>query len=243
MLNRIARRAYRYFVPDELPHVDALTLELNNAEELKKAFGWTADPDLIDPIIHEFDYLEDLNERRVRDAEALGLVARNAGASTLLEIGTAEGHSTALMAMNAPRATVYTVNIPPGEVLSGAGGVLTTIAIELEKIGSYYRGRSLTNVKQIYANTATWTPEIGLIDVAFIDGCHDADFVYNDTVKALGSMKEGGFVVWHDFNPALRRKFNWIQEVCTGVERLIIDGHVRGRILHLRDSWMGIYRV
>jgi hypothetical protein len=115
--------------------------------------------------------------------------------------------------------------------------------LERKKIGDYYRRRNLTNIKQILANTARWEPDIGSIDVAFIDGCHDTEFVYNDTRKILKHAKSGSFILWHDFNPDLVRKYHWIHSVCRGVEKLFADGLVSGRVFHVRDSWIGVYRI
>jgi predicted O-methyltransferase YrrM len=187
--------------------------------------------------------LEDVNERRIRDAESIGVVMANSNPHVALEIGTSTGHTTALMANNAPQATIHTMNIPPEEILSGEGGKYTTIALEREKIGIYFRERNMKNIVQILCNSAKWEPNIGNIDVAFIDGSHDTDFVYNDTVKILSSMKPGSFILWHDFNPELTKKYNWIHTVCAGVEKLYANGKLNGRIYHIRDSWVGIYRV
>ena len=81
------------------------------------------------------------------------------------------------------------------------------------------------------------------LGVAFIDGCHDAEFVYHDTRKVLERSRPSSLILWHDFNPEVSHKFSWIREVCLGVERLIADKLVRGRILHLQDSWVGLYQV
>jgi len=147
------------------------------------------------------------------------------------------------MAVNAPQAQVFTVNITLEEIHSGKGGVLTTVALETDQIGSYYRQRQLTNIVQVLSNTAEWEPEISTIDVAFVDGCHDSDFVYNDTRKILRHAKPGSFVLWHDFNLDLVPKYHWIHSVCLGVEMLFVAGWLRGRIFHVRDSWIGVYRV
>jgi len=224
-------------------HLQHAVIELNDVGELSKVFDWQLTPILDDPSIYDFDYMEDVNQRRIRDAECLGTVVRNANPAVCLDIGTGWGHSAALMAVNAPQAQVYTVNIPPEEAISGEGGKLITDALEREKIGSYYRERNPTNITQILANTAKWEPDIGTIDVAFVDGCHDTDFVYNDTRKALKHMKPGSFILWHDFNLELVHKYDWIKSVCLGVEKLFADGLLSGRVLHVRDSWTGVYRV
>lgn len=223
--------------------LDKQVIELNSTMELMKVFGWSHQPLLERPDIYDYHYIEDANERRIRDAEVLGSVMRNARPAVALEIGTSQGKGTVLMALNAPEAKIYTVNIPPEEIASGAGGVFTTDTLKVDEIGSAYRDRGLSNVVQILANTASWEPDIGKIGVAFIDGCHDTDFVVRDTIKVLAHMQPGGFIMWHDFNPGLAKKFAWVGAVCEGVERLCCKGLIRGRILHVRDSWIGVYRV
>lgn len=216
---------------------------LNNCSELKKVFGWELDPLLDRPDIYSYDYVEDVNERRIRDAESLATVMRNVRPKVALEIGTSNGNGTLLMSVNAPEAQIFTVNIPFEELQAGKGGKLTTVALHKEKIGVAFRERHCTNITQLLVNTATWDPQIGIIDVAFIDGCHDSKFVYNDTRKILKHMKPGGFLLWHDFNPNLVNKFPWIDSVCRGVERLYCEGLISGRMFLIRDSWVGIYQV
>jgi predicted O-methyltransferase YrrM len=218
-------------------------LEIGTIDDVKKIFGWREDALINDPQVHAFATEEDANGRRVRDAQAVGTVCRNVNKGTLVEIGTSLGHTTALMAQNAPGAHVYTINIPPEKIADGRGGVLTTVAYQREEIGSYYRTLRLANITQVIENSAVWEPEMNTIDVAFIDGCHDSDFVFNDTRKMLKRMRPGSFVLWHDFNPELAAKYSWIRSVCLGVERLFRAGLLRGRMYHLRDSWVGIYRV
>jgi hypothetical protein len=138
---------------------------------------------------------------------------------------------------------VYTINIPPEEAETGEGGKLITGAFSRDIIGSYYREKGIKNITQIYANTLTWKPDIGPIDVAFIDGCHDYEFVINDTLKILPYMAPKGFILWHDFNPDLALKHHWIDEVCRAVEWLQLNGHLPGEIYHVKDSWVGIWQV
>ncbi len=231
---------------DALHHVRRNTLEVRDLACLKLAMGWWHDPRLEGvEHLHRFDYLEDLNDRRVRDAEVICSACCNGEPKTILEIGTAAGETTALMAKHAPHAIVHTLNIPPEEIADG--GKAVTYAPARDEIGRAYREAGCTNVRQILANTATWSPQRepfdGPIDVAFIDGCHDADFVYSDTRKILGRCRPGSLILWHDFAPQLAHQYDWIASVCAGVERLYRDGLIRGRILHLQDSWVGLYRV
>lgn len=242
MLKRVMRALDRpRHWPDRFPLIAANLLEVRDLEQLKKAMGWLNNPLLEGEHIHAFQYLEDLNDRRLRDAEVIGATCCNGDPKLLLEIGTANGRTTTLMAQNAPSGKVWTVNIPPEEIAEGGKNV--TFAPSREEVGSYYREKGLTNIHQIFANTARWEPDFGPIDVAFVDGCHDAEFVYNDTRKILKHCRPGSIIMWHDFNPELARVYHWIGEVCEGVERLYADRLIKGRILHLQDSWVGLYRV
>lgn len=243
MLTKLKSNIRKMISGNHFPNLDSAVIEINNVKELKKIFGWKNDAILDDPILNEFDYLEDVNERRLRDAESIATVMCNSNPAIALEIGTSSGRTTALMSVNAPKSSIHTMNIPPEEILSGEGGTYTTIALERDKIGAYYRSKNLTNIVQILANSAKWEPNIGTIDVAFIDGSHDTDFVYKDTLKVLSAMKPGSFIMWHDFNLDLTKKHNWIHTVCAGIEKLYVDKKLNGRIYHLRDSWVGIYQV
>jgi hypothetical protein len=226
---------------DAWPHVDANVREVRSFAHLKLALGWTRDPILEGEHLYGYFGPNDLNDRRLRDAEVIGGACANEARKFALEIGTAHGLTTVLMAENAPHASVHTVNIPPDEI--AAGGVYTTFAPGRDEIGRAWRERQLGNVVQILANTASWEPDFGPIDVALIDGCHDADFVYGDTRKVLAHSRPGSLILWHDFHPGLRRAHPWIASVCSGIERLYREGLLRGPILHLQDSWVGLYRV
>lgn len=227
----------------DLRHLEKNVIELNNVSELRKVFGWQMEPILDDPAIYEFAYVEDVNQRRLRDAECLATVVRNVRPSVCVDVGTSTGHSAAWMAVNAPDAQIFTVNISPEEIRDEKGGRLTTVALERDQIGSYFRGRELKNITQLIVNTAEWEPSVGIIDVAFVDACHDSQFVYDDTRKLLKHMKAGSFILWHDFNLELVNKYHWIYSVCLGVEALFTKGLLCERVFHVRDSWIGIYRV
>jgi hypothetical protein len=226
---------------DRFPKLAANVLEVRSLAHLKKALGWSEDPVIVGEHLHDFQYFEDLNDRRLRDAEVLGAACCNGHPRILLEIGTSYGRTTALMAQNAPGGMVYTVNIPPEEISKGGKNI--TFAPSREEIGKYYREKGLINIHQIFANTRNWKPDFGPIDVAFVDGCHDADFVFNDTRKVLNKCRPGAIVMWHDFNPELAGVYHWINDVCAGVERLYIKGLIQSRILLLQDSWVGLYQI
>jgi predicted O-methyltransferase YrrM len=223
------------------PYLSRAVVELNGIEELKRVFGWSQDPTVDDPELTEYRRLEDVNQRRLRDVQTLGTIVANSMPSVCVDIGTGVGYSAAVMAINHPGAEIWTVNVPPEEY--GEAGTLTTVKLAREEIGRYWRGRQIASIKQVYANTALWEPETDHIDVAFIDGCHDTEFVINDTIKVLRHMRPGAFLLWHDFSPSLAPKLGWIASVHRALETLFRRRILSGRVLHVRDSWIGVHRV
>jgi len=218
-------------------------IEVENTRELRKLFGWKNEALIDDPKLSDFDYPEDLNLRRLHDAEAVASVMANLSGANALEISTAEGHMAVLMAQNAPKSTIFTLNISSEDLELGEAGSLTTEALSRDRIAAYYRELGCENVEQIYANSTEWPRDIGPIGAAFIDGCHDAEFVYDQTVRALSIAEPGSLIMWHDFSLPLVRSYHWIYEVCVAIEELYCKKMLRGQIYHLRDSWVGLYRV
>jgi hypothetical protein len=241
MVKKILKTYFPFY--SRFAWLERKVIDLNNVTELKKLFNWNKDPILDRPNFHEFDYIEDINERRIRDAESIATVTRNVNARNILEIGTANGQGTVLLAVNAPDATIHTINIPPDQALSGEGGKLTTYAPSNDEIGNAYKERGFKNINQILANTATWKPNIGQIDIAVIDGCHDTRFVINDTKKVMPFMRKSSFILWHDFNLDIVKRHSWIDKVCFGIEMLYRQEILNKPIFHIKDSWVGIYEV
>lgn len=221
-------------------NLESHVLEVRNLDYMMEAMGWSVYPSLKGRHLTDYAHVKCLNGRRMRDAEVLG-AACSTNPEIMLEIGTCYGHSTALMARNAPNAQLYTVNIPPEEIEES--GTFYTAAPTREEIGSYYRGLGITNVTQIFANTANWGPDFGPIDIAFIDGCHDAEYAYNDTVKVLKQCRSGSLILWHDLDLSMRKIHKHIDQVCRGIEQLYIDKIIKGWIYHMQDSWIGVYQV
>jgi len=235
----------------DLAGVYRRTLTVRQIDHLMAAMNWSQ-PALLDRAeLDRYEFAEDLNQRRLRDAEVVLTAARNASSdepdrpACVLEIGTADGSTTRRISENNPDARVFTVNIPPDDLQAGRGGTHVTYAPSTSEIGRVYRDAGCKNVTQVLADTGDWepAPELDPIDLAFIDGCHDAEYVINDTMLVLERSRPGTVILWHDFNPELADKYAWIGSVCQGVEELIARGTLNGRVLHLQDSWVGLYRV
>lgn len=221
---------------------DQCFLVADSVSDITQFYGFKKKFVLIEDDLDEVRFVEDLNQRRRKDAEVLSLFAANVQPGKMLDIGTHLGRSAARMAANSPNSLVYTVNIPPDDYTET--GTLTTEVLPIEEIGSFYQEKKLTNIKQIFANTKTWKvpKEIYDLSLVYVDGCHDKEFVYSDTKLVLDRVKDGGFILWHDCTPIYRKNFYWIDEAMKGIEMLLRDGIITGHLINVRNSWIGIWR-
>jgi predicted O-methyltransferase YrrM/predicted SAM-dependent methyltransferase len=216
---------------------------VDTIQELMRRFGLENEGviSVEDVDIEEND--TDRNARRRRDAEVLTTIAAN-HSGRILEIGTSFGNGTFKLASNLKSpGRVTTVNVLP-EQISGSANLVTHL-IGREEIGSFWRAQGLSNVDQAYADTMSWNVPVELrdLDVVFIDGCHDERYVHSDSHLLYDRIRPGGFLIWHDFNPDLRRVFPWIHEVMSGIERFLRDRGLEPEVVHLRNSFMGVTRI
>ena len=217
----------------------------NDIEELKKYFGFTKSGTILETDIFKEENETDVNSRQVRDAEVLTTIAKNMDGNCL-EIGTSSGRGTFKLATNT-NGIVYTVNALPEQI----SGNFVTHAMKKEQIGSYLLQKGIRNYVQIYENSMSWklpSEFLNSMNVVFIDGCHDTEFVYRDSYNTWDSLKNGGFMIWHDFNPDLRGRFDWINSAMKGVEGFqkmfrkdLPDGALQ--VFHLKHSFMGFMRM
>lgn len=130
-----------------------------------------------------------------------------------------------------------------GAAYSGAGesyGLGTTLAKEWAErlglpqqdayrtdsfgfIGRFYLEKQLgARVCQIYCDSTQWDTSNyppDFFDSALIDGGHEAHVVLSDTQKALSLLRPGGLIMWHDFCPPVRNRFEVVQGVMSGIEQ------------------------
>ncbi|MFI5329519.1 MAG: class I SAM-dependent methyltransferase [Desulfobaccales bacterium] len=121
----------------------------------------------------------------------------------ILEIGTFNGETARLLAMNAPQATVYTIDLPLKKN-ENIEKEMTAINIECtnsRSTGIAYRGTAEeSRIIQLFGDSRSFDfkTECPVFDMVFIDGCHDFEFVHKDTLQALNITRPGGLIVWHD---------------------------------------------
>lgn len=215
---------------------------INNIEEVCRYYN-------IKNIGHIFDeetfieYTEcDRNNRKVRDAEVITRISANIEGNAL-EIGTIHGRGTYKISSNIKAGSkVYTINYTPEQ--SNKDYKNNTHVLDKNEIGSYYRKKNAKNIVQIYADSMDWNPRphIRNLGMVFIDGAHDQNVVQNDSQLAYNLLDDGGFIIWHDFNPEMRNRYSWIDHVMKGVEDFLIQYGIADEIIHLKNSWTGILK-
>ncbi len=211
--------------------------------ELKHHFSLSGDGLLLEPDLDTVDNDCELFGRKRRDAEVLCTLAANVN-GPCLDLGTSHGRSAYKIATNlGQRGRVFTVNLLPEQCDQQSGRLITHL-LRKEDIGCYFRERGLTNVEQIYADTAKWKlpPELSELGLVFVDAAHDTDLVCGDSLRVFPRVADGGFIAWHDFSPDLRERWHWINASMKGVEKFAATLGGEVEIVHLRHSWIGVLR-
>lgn len=124
----------------------------------------------------------------------------------VLEIGTYRGVGTLTMALNAPDAEIYTVDLPDQseesiKTLERADKEFARFA--RGTVGVAYEGHpSEARVHSIRADSRTMDASEFCSDIDFclIDGGHSYECVRADTENALKVLCPGGVIVWDDYN-------------------------------------------
>jgi len=153
----------------------------------------------------------------------------------ILELGTAHGNTIANICLES-NADIFTVNALPEQI----EGNLITFTLSNDEIGIVYRKNGVHNrVTQIYENTKNldilkYLPQRS-VDFAFLDACHDSDFVVNDFFKILPSLSDRAIVVFHDTFPSIE---HWYLDSYVGCMYLRKLGF---NVVHIKGSSLGYW--
>lgn len=119
------------------------------------------------------------------------------GAQRIVEIGTFDGFTAMNFAANLSKdGMVTTIDLPPEHRDDIPN------AIPHNQIGVKYRDTPYARrINQVYGDSTEldWDSLDGPFDFAFIDGCHEYEFVVKDTQHVLKHLRKGGVVAWHDY--------------------------------------------
>jgi predicted O-methyltransferase YrrM len=134
-------------------------------------------------------------------------IARHQRIRSALEIGTFRGLVMASLARNTePEARLITVDLrqedvrhlrhplAPGEALYVQKA---TIGEKIVKLPEELRRR----VMQLYGDSAQldFSPYYGQVDLVFIDGSHQYEYVAHDSHEAFRMRSPGGMIIWQDY--------------------------------------------
>lgn len=176
-----------------------------------------------------------LGDSDFQDYSILISLVKDLMPSQLLELGTAHGNTVANICVES-NARIYTVNALPEQM----EGNIVTYTLTINEIGRVYREHGFQDrVVQIFENTKKldileYLPP-GSIDMAFIDACHDSDFVVNDFFKILPSLSDKAVVLFHDTHPSIE---HWYLDSYIGCMYLRKLGF---NIIHIEGSSMGYW--
>lgn len=190
--------------PDSIP-ILATIPEVNLADVVRRT-----DPVRLSPLLSHRDgamHLPDL-------LAVLALVA-DRKPSVLFEIGTFDGATTAMMALNAPGATVHTLDLPPGHNPSDSQLKQDDLhLVQMRRVGAEFRLAPGARFVQHLGDSASWDyAPVREADFVLIDGAHTYDYIRSDTEKCLANCRRPLTVVWHDcdlYHPGVVR---WLAEM------------------------------
>lgn len=121
----------------------------------------------------------------------------------IFEIGTSQGRTTALIAMNTPPETqIFTLDLDPSKPLPGQVSDMHLIELAKKELGIAFRGTNWARrITQLLGDSGTFdfSPYFDSMDMVTVDGSHTYRFVRSDSINAFRMIRPGGVVLWHDF--------------------------------------------
>ncbi len=184
-------------------------------------------------ILRAFDRPVDIS-LSPQEIMTLAAIARFTSPRRILEIGTFDGGTTLNLAVNTPPDTlITTVDLPPdwtGHLAHRVPESLVNFTGDASVGAQFQNTRHAAKITQVYGDSAAidWSDLGGPFDMIFIDGNHYYDYVKSDTENALGCLKAGGLVVWHDYG------------MIEDVSRAVDDIASKVRVLALRGTRLAV---
>ena len=133
------------------------------------------------------------------DARILYQIAKSISPRYILEIGTLYGHTTLGLALNCPKAIVYTMDIcmemgipvPPAQ---------SSELLPKKDIGKVFADKNL-NIIQLLRDSREISSysDIPPLDLCFIDGNHSFESIIADSLNVIKNSRKGAVIIWHDY--------------------------------------------
>jgi hypothetical protein len=125
----------------------------------------------------------------------------------IFETGTFRGVGTLTLALNAPEAEIFTLDLPEqyteAEVKTLSKGDREWVRLSRTSTGFAFRGHpAAARIHQLRGDSLTFEPppELNNVDLCFIDGGHSYECVKADTMTALKILSPNGVIVWDDYS-------------------------------------------
>lgn len=128
----------------------------------------------------------------------LSSITRLLSPKAMFEFGTFDGRTTLHLAINAPEASVHTLDVEKGLYSFGSDDDF----FDSTEIGEHVMGSAVGDrVTLLYGDSTQFdtSPYEDEFDLIFIDGGHAYDIVRSDSEKAFRMGKSGATLVWHDY--------------------------------------------
>jgi len=136
----------------------------------------------------------------------LATIASALQPKNIFETGTFRGVGTLTMALNAPKAEIYTLDLPEqyseAEVKTLTKGDREWVRLSRTSTGFAFQNHpAATRIHQLRGNSLTFEPsaELANTDLCFIDGGHSYECIKADTEIALKILSPNGVIVWDDY--------------------------------------------
>lgn len=157
----------------------------------------------------------------------------------IFEFGTYDGMTTTRLAVAAPEAQIWTLDLPEdGDAFRQQWGDQP----DFKGLGARYREAGLAGrVTQLQGDSRMLdvSPWLGAIDLVVVDGGHAYDVVKSDSLNAVRMLAPGGVIVWDDYAPTWFDVVRAVDEVAAaagldivrvaGTEIAVHDPHARQR--------------
>ena len=140
-----------------------------------------------------------------KDMVSLALACRLVRPTVIFEIGTFDGYTAGLFALNSgDDAKIYTLDLPKDRdpVLAVTEMDRTHIVLRNHMPDPDSPARPWEKkITRLFGDSHDFdfSPYHGQVELFFIDGAHSYQYVKSDTENALKCMKKGGLLLWHDY--------------------------------------------
>lgn len=177
------------------------------------------------------------------DTESWILSVLSKNASNMFEFGTCTGRTTYLWAINSPsEAKITTITLSRNDTQDYKIGAddnpfssETAVQESVFENFLYENKPESYKIAQLFGDSKLLdeTPYANMMDLVFIDGSHAYSYVKSDTEKAIGMLKEGGLIVWHDYRGPYE---------CEDVYRFLNELSLEIPLMHIEGTSMVCYR-